>query len=107
LPRPFFNKASLGYVLLQSFGLHSAKVSTLFIDINLGEKIKGRSWFVAIFLLLVMMACPALAGKKKDPPAGLSPAEEAGMRLLTMQSKGLIQLSVGEPITFMLVEPLN
>jgi len=44
--------------------------------------------------------------KKKDSLAGLSPAEEAGIRLLAMQKKGLVDLQIGEPNTFLLVEPL-
>ena len=44
--------------------------------------------------------------RKKEPLAGLSPAEDAGLRLLAMQQKGLVNLQIGEPNTFLLVEPL-
>ena len=60
-----------------------------------------------IYFLIFAFCFPALAAQQKDPLAGLTPSQEAGMRLLAMQSKGLIELSIGEPSTFMLVEPLG
>ena len=57
-------------------------------------------------LLVLVLSLPALAAKEKAPQAGgLTPAEEAGMKLLAMESKGLLKIMVGEPITYMLVEP--
>lgn len=35
----------------------------------------------------------------------LTPGEEAGLRLLALQSKGYIDISLGDPSTFILVEP--
>ncbi|MEJ2090802.1 MAG: hypothetical protein P8X65_01265 [Syntrophobacterales bacterium] len=58
-------------------------------------------------LLVLVLSFTALAAKEKTPQAGLTPAEEAGMRLLAMQDKGLIKMRVGEPITYILVEPQN
>jgi len=64
-----------------------------------------RIFFFAAVVVLVLAALPAGAKKKKDPFAGLTPAEEAGLRLLALQSKGYIDLHIGEPSTFILVEP--
>ena len=58
-------------------------------------------------LLVLVLSFTALAAQEKTPQAGLTPAEEAGMRLLAMESKGLLKIMVGEPITYMLVEPQN
>lgn len=71
------------------------------------RKLMRRFIFVVPILLLMLLISMPLAAKKKDPLAGLSPAEEAGARLLAMQGRGLIQLSISEPSTFLLVEPLG
>jgi hypothetical protein len=60
---------------------------------------------VTSVFLVIALTFTALAAQAKDPQAGLTPAEEAGMRLLAMESKGLLKIMVGEPITYMLVEP--
>ncbi len=41
-----------------------------------------------------------------DVLAGISSAEEAGLRLFALQSKGYIRLHTGEPSTFIEVEPI-
>ena len=59
-------------------------------------------------LLILALAAPVAAQKrkKKDPLEGLSPAADAGLRLVVMQHKGLINLVLGDPNPILFVEPL-
>jgi len=64
---------------------------------------------LSIFLLFVFFpVIPSIAQKKsKDPLAGLSPAEDAGLRLVALEFKGHIKLAIGDPFPVMLVEPIT
>lgn len=56
-----------------------------------------------LFIVILMVLTGIAIGAKKS---GITAAEEAGIKLLAMQQKGLIQLNISEPSTFMEVEPL-
>ena len=56
----------------------------------------------AIALALVLLAFAATTWAKERQ---FTPGEEAGLRLLALQSKGYIDISLGDPSTFILVEP--
>lgn len=55
---------------------------------------------VSVIILALSNVSFAKAGK------GFASAEEAGLKLMAMQQKGFIQLTIDEPSTFMQVEPL-
>lgn len=55
-----------------------------------------------VALVAILLAFPGTNwGKGKS----FTPGEEAGLRLLALQSKGYINISLGDPSTFILVEP--
>jgi len=62
--------------------------------------------FLSISLILVLASPSAAQKKKKDPLSGLSPAEDAGIRLLAMQQKGYVNLVLIDPNPLLYVEPL-
>ncbi|MCX5891435.1 MAG: hypothetical protein NTW80_00385 [Deltaproteobacteria bacterium] len=61
---------------------------------------KTKIIFVTIAVILLVL--PAINWAKEK---SLTPGEEAGLRLLALQSKGYITISLGDPSTFILVEP--
>lgn len=61
---------------------------------------------LSIFLVFVISSPSTARKKKKDSLTGLSPAEDAGIRLLAMQQKGYINLVLIEPNPILFVEPL-
>lgn len=60
--------------------------------------------------LITMCTSDASAQKKSTSRSKsvtqLTSAEDAGVKLLALQSKGIIELQISEPSTFLLVEPL-
>ena len=63
--------------------------------------------FILVFICAFTMSIDstAFAQNKKKSKQSLTDAETAGLRLAALAQKGYISMQLGEPSTFMLVEP--